>query len=226
MRLESPSLIFRKMIRKDKHITEHITFLEKMTPKKQERIINKIKKIKAGLAADKKYWGGHYHDGQGLRYIPPQLYLELEDYSGGLRYFNWFKKNFPEDSGYPDFLFEWTIILFKTGRPKEAEKKAIETFCRNTYLFDIFFGRQVTRIEKWEGSNLETPEFADNQFYYSARQENLADFSEWLYKFIESEKFMNFSGKYLDIQKRLATEKDRETRQYLIKYENQLLDEL
>ena len=64
-----------------------------MTPKKQERIINKIKKIKAGLAADKKYWGGHYHDGQGLRYIPPQLYLELEDYSGGLRYFNWFKKN-------------------------------------------------------------------------------------------------------------------------------------
>jgi hypothetical protein len=37
---------------------------------------------------------------------------------------------------------------------------------------------------------------------------------------------MNFSGKYLDIQKRLATEKDRETRQYLINYENQLLDEL
>jgi len=30
-----------------------------------------IKKIKAALSADKKYWGGHYHDGQGLRYIPP-----------------------------------------------------------------------------------------------------------------------------------------------------------
>ncbi len=85
-----------------------------MTPKQQERIKNKIQKVKAALSADKKHWGGQYHDGQGLRY------------------FNWFNKNFSDDSGYPDFLFEWTIILFKTGRLKEAEKKAFETFRSNT----------------------------------------------------------------------------------------------
>ena len=44
-----------------------------MTPKQIERVKTKIKRIKAALAADKKHWGGFFHDGQGLRYIPPQL---------------------------------------------------------------------------------------------------------------------------------------------------------
>ena len=198
----------------------------KMTPKQQERIKNKIKKVKAALSADKKRWGGQYHDGQGLRYYPPQLYIELSDFTGGLRYFNWFNKNFSDDSGYPDFLFEWTIILFKTNRLKEAGKKAFETFQSNTYLFDIFFGRQVTKIEKWEASNLQTQNFAENQFCYNNKQENLLDFSEWLDNFIATEKFILLRAKYLDIQERLKTEKDTETRHYLIQQERQLVNEL
>ena len=197
-----------------------------MTPKQQEKIKNKIKKVKAALAADKRYWGGQYHDGRGLRYIPPQLYIELNDFTGGLRYFNWFHKNFPDDIGYPDFLFEWTIVLFKTGRLREAEKKAFETFCQNTYLFDKYFERQEIKLEKWEGSNLETKDFADYQFCYSNKQDNLADFSEWLDNFIATEKFILLKNKYLDIQKRLKAEKDTETRQYLIQLERQLVDEL
>jgi hypothetical protein len=197
-----------------------------MTQKQQERIKDKIKQVKAALAADKKYWGGQYHDGRGLRYIPPKLYIELNDFTGGLRYFNWFNKNFPDDSGYPEFLFEWAIILFKTKRLKEAEKKAFETFRCNTYLFDTFFGRQVLKVTKWEGSNLETQDFADNHFCYSSKQDNLADFSAWLDKFIATEKFILLSNKYLDIQKRLATEKDTETRHYLIQQDRQLVNEL
>ena len=197
-----------------------------MTPKQQERIKNKIKKIKAALAADKKYWGGQHHDGHGLRYIPPQLYIELKNYTGGLRYFNWFNKNFPDDSGYPNFLFEWTIILFKTGRLKKAERKAFETFCSNAYLFDIYFGRQVTNSKKWEGSNLESQEFADQQFCYSTKQNNLADFSEWLDKFIRTENFILLSNQFIDIQKRLETESDTETRYYLIHYKRKLVNEL
>jgi hypothetical protein len=197
-----------------------------MTPKQQARIKNKIKKVKAALSADKKRWGGQYHDGQGLRYYPPQLYIELDDFTGGLRYFNWFNKNFSDDSGYPDFLFEWTIILFKTGRLKEAEKKAFETFRSNTYLFDVFFDRQVTKIEKWEGSNLQTQDFADNQFCYNSKQENLLNFSEWLDNFIATNKFVLLSNKYLDIRKRLETERDTEIRHYLIQQERQLENEL
>lgn len=197
-----------------------------MTPKQQERIKNKIKKIKGALAADKKRWGGQYHDGQGLRYYPPKLYIELNDFTGGLRYLNWFSKNFSDDCGYPDFLFEWTIILFKTGRLKDAEKKAFETFQSNTYLFDTFFGRKLTETAKWEGSNLETQDFAVNHFSYNSKQENLTDFSEWLNNFITTEKFLLLSAKYLDIQKRLETEWDTETRHNLIQQKHELRNEV
>lgn len=84
----------------------------------------------------------------------------------------------------------------------------------------------MTRIKKWEGSNLQTQDFADNQFYYNSKQDNLVDFSEWLDKFITTEKFIYLSNKFLDIQKRLVTENDTETRHYLIQHERQLINEL
>ena len=189
-------------------------------------IRNKIKKIKAALAADKKRWGGFHHDGQGLRYAPPRLYIQLGDFSGGLRYLNWFNKNFPDDIGYPDFLFEWTVILFKTGRQKEAEKKAFRTFTRNTYLFDKFFGRPITKIDKWEGSNLEVAEFATDYFDYSYNQENLSDFAECLDKLTQTEKFIALTNKYIEIHKRLKNEHDFETRRYLGKQADKLENEI
>ena len=98
-----------------------------MTPKQIERIQIKIATIKRALAADKRQWGC-YDDSRGLRYLPPALYLKLQDYKGAMRYFNWFHKIFDDDAGYPMFLFEWTITLFKNGKRKEAEKMALKTF--------------------------------------------------------------------------------------------------
>jgi hypothetical protein len=187
-----------------------------MTPKQEERLRNKIKKIKAVLAADKKFWGGFHHDGQGHRYSPPKLYIQLGDYSGGLRYMNWFNKNFPDDGGFPDFLFEWTVILFKTGRLKEAEKKAFNTFRRNTYLFDKFFGRTITPIDKWEGSGLETAEFAIDHFVYSHKQENLVDFADWLDCLTKTETFKQLTSRYIEIYKQLKIEQNVKNRGRLI----------
>jgi len=193
-----------------------------MKPKQQERIKNKIKKIKVALAADKKHWGGFYDDSQGLRYLPPTFYIQLGDFSGGLRYLNWFKKNFPDDVGFPDFMFEWTIILFKTGRLKEAEKKAFQAFNRNSYMFDKFFGRTILPIDKWEGSNFEVAEFAIKYFDYSKNQDNLLDFTEWLDKLIQTEKFTSLSNKYVELLKQLKYEDDFEKRKCLIQQANLL----
>ena len=198
----------------------------KMTPKQQERLQNKIKKIKAALAADKRHWGGYYHDGGGLRYLPPGLYIQLEDWSGGLRYLNWFRKNFPDDAGFPDFLFEWTLILFKKGKLKEAEKKAFKTFSRNTYLFDKFFGRTVVPIDKWEGSLLESADFAIQHFHYSAEKKELADFADWLDGFTQTDKFIRLSTAYIEIQKKLLHETDPDKRWNLMEQARQLKEEL
>jgi hypothetical protein len=191
-----------------------------MTPKQIERVQKKIADIKRTLAAEKRKFGC-YDDGRGLRYLPTKYFIQLADYSGGLTYTKWFDKNFPDDSGFPDFLFEWAIILFKTGKTKEAEKKAFQTFCSNTYLFDKYFGRQIIPIDKWEGSNLEIPAFT-KYLDYSSEQKELADFTKWLDTFLSTQDFINRSNKYIDIQKRLKTEDDEETRHYLVEAASQL----
>jgi hypothetical protein len=76
-----------------------------MTPYQKQRLELKIKKIRNILAAEKRKFVG-YDDSRGLRYLPTSIYIKLQDYKGGLVYTRWFAKNFPDDAGFPDFLFE------------------------------------------------------------------------------------------------------------------------
>jgi hypothetical protein len=193
-----------------------------MTPKQIERIQNKIKNIRKTLYNEKRMFGC-YDDSRGLRYAPLNLYLKIGDYKGGLTYLRWFNKNFPYDIGMPDFLFEWTIILFKLKKFKEAESKAIETYFANSYLFDKFFERPIFPIEKYENSNLEIPEFAE-YLNYSKNQIELNDFAEWLADFEKLEKFKEIKSKFHEIGKKLKNENDTETRRYLLKQLYQLRD--
>ncbi len=160
-----------------------------MTPKQIERIQKKIKKIKAEMAADKKRWGGVHDDSRGLRYLPPELYIKIEDYTGGLRYINWFDKNFPDDMGFPIFLFEWALILFKKNRIDEAEAKVIAVFNLNPYVLDTFLGNPIEKFPINHWSPITTPEYAGECLNYSHTQPNCIDFADWLQVFIQRAKF-------------------------------------
>ncbi|MGF1670266.1 MAG: hypothetical protein ACFCU6_07445 [Balneolaceae bacterium] len=196
-----------------------------MTPKKEERIRNKIAKIRKELAADKQRWGGYHHDGRGLRYIPPGLFIQIKDYKGGLRYLRWFDRTFSDDCGHPVFLFEWTLILFKTGNEKEAEKKAYETFISNTYLFDKFLDKELLKFEKWEGSNWETESLTEH-FHYSKDEPEFSDFVEWLEAILTSEKFYKLANEFIEIETRLKTESVGKTRTELVSRRSNLLKNL
>ncbi|RZJ89728.1 MAG: hypothetical protein EOO60_09705, partial [Hymenobacter sp.] len=106
-----------------------------MTPKQAARLRQQITAIRRTLAAEKKKFGG-YDDSRGLRYLPTRYYVQLADFAGGLTYTRWFAKNFPDDAGFPDFLFEWTFILFERGKLPQAEQQAFATFCADRQLFD------------------------------------------------------------------------------------------
>jgi hypothetical protein len=195
-----------------------------METKKAERLRKKIATIKRALAAEKRRFG-EYDDGRDLRYLPLALFIKLQDYPGGLRYTKWFQKNFPGDMAVPDFLFEWTIILFKNGKLIEAEKKAYQAFCSNTYLFDKFFGKPIVPIKKYESFNLEHAAFTEN-LAYSSKQVPLRDFSAWLEQITTTEKFIRLSTKFIAVQKRMKTETDQETWGYLMKWSYQLEHEM
>jgi hypothetical protein len=195
-----------------------------VTPKQIERVKKKIADIKRALASEKKKFGC-FDDSQGLRYLPSKYFIQLGDYPGGMTYLTWFDKNFPDDSGFPEFLFEQTIILFKSGKTKEAEQKAFQTYCSNPYWFDKFFGRSLTPLDIWHSSNLTTPGYTV-ALEYSNRQVELRDFSEWLDKYMITDDFTNRSKKYISIYYRLKTEIDSEMRHYLVQQAHQLMQAL
>lgn len=196
-----------------------------MTEKQQERVRLKIKKIKAALAEDRRRCGGFYDDSRGLRYLPLEHYIKLKDYSGGKRYLNWFYKNFPDDMGFPDFLFEATIILFYSKKLKEAKVKLFEVFTRNTYVIDKFLGNPIRQKEVYEGSNLEGIEYLD-YFNYSREEESLSEFTLWLDETYNSQWFKSAADEYLDVKAQLKTEREYEKRVALIKRERALTDRL
>lgn len=185
-----------------------------MTPKQADRLRKKITDIKRVLAAEKKKFGA-YDDSRGLRYFPTRYYIQLCDFKGGLTYLRWFAKNFPDDAGFPDFLFEWTIILYQNGKTKEAEKKAIETFCADIHLLDEFLGRPGIPIEPWEYAAIASDSFSA-YFDSLGKQTILVDFAEWLTAFTATERFLTSSNRYIDLRRQLEDEHDLEKRRHLV----------
>jgi len=195
-----------------------------MTPKQEDKIRTKIARIRKELAADKKRGGGFYDDSRGLRYLPPEQFIKLRDYKAGLRYLRWFNRTFPDDIGYPMFLFEWTIILFKTGNIKEAEKKALQTYFENTYLLDTFLGNALTVIEKRGNSNWQKVELAEI-LTYSKNDAEFTDFGAWLEHFLTSEKFNTFADELMEIDRNLVTEPVGALRTELVKRRYKLIED-
>jgi hypothetical protein len=191
-----------------------------VNPRGKAAVVKKLARIKSALAADKRKWGA-WDDSRGLRYLSPGLFIKIEDWEGGLKYLKWFAKNFPDDIGMPEFLLEWAVILFKNNNLAESKCKVFEAFFSNTYLLDSFLGRSVVPVDKWEGSNLESPEYV--QHVSSTHKEpELADFSKWLETLTSTDEFQLMKNKFTELNIKLKREKDGEIRIYLIAQIRQL----
>lgn len=186
-----------------------------MTDKQIDRVRKKIEKYKKALTADKKYWGGYYHDGAGIRYAIPKLFIKIIDYKGGLKYLNWFDKNFPADIGDPIFLFEWTFILFKCGKLKEAEEKAHRTFFSNTYLWDIFLGKKLLNLDITESSSWEFQSIG-NYFTYTSSDTEFIEFTSWIQGVLNNRRFLETVNEFVQIEQQLKTEPVGQIRSELV----------
>lgn len=195
-----------------------------MTEIQIKRIKTRIEKYKKALADDKKRWGGEHHDGRGIRYEITSEYIKLKDYKGGLRYLNWFRKYFPDDAGYPLFLFESAFILFKNNKLKEAEKKAHRAFFSGALIFNIFSEGVISkRIHKdnfiWKS------EFLIESFPYSGKEEEFTEFAAWLEIIFMKNDFIEKVEEYHELEQKLINEPDSaeierlEKRRFQIKYE-------
>ena len=193
-----------------------------MTLKQIEKAKAQIVAIRKTIADEKRQWGG-YHDGRGFRYAPPQYYVKLNDFKGAMTYFRWFQKNFEDDSGEPHFLFEWCITLFKNGKLKDAEKKAVETFMSNTYLIDKFLGKPLHGFDELPDSEWQKEQLT-RYSPYSAEQEALKDFAQWLFQFVQSDKFKAITTAFIENEIQLLTEPVGAKRSALVDRKYRMLD--
>jgi len=196
-----------------------------MNSTKENTVRKEIQRIKKALEADKVRWGGHYHDSVGRRYLPPRLFISISDFSGALDYFRWFNQTFPDDVGSPDFLFEWCITLFMNNMDREAERMAFRTFSSNIYLFDAFFGRNISEKNIWHSSNDSKIKFATDYFDYSSKQDNLVTFSKWLDAFTQSGVFIKSSNLYIELYGKLLAEGEVSIRSRILKQVDKLENE-
>ena len=185
-----------------------------MTPKQADRLRQQIADIRRGLATEKRKFGG-YDDSRGLRYVPTRYYIQLGDFSGGRTYLRWFTKCFPDDAGFADFLFEWTIILFRNGQVNEAAQKALEAHRADIQLLDSFLGRPGTPREPWETAPLAADAYA-SYFHALRKHTNLVDFAEWLAAFTVTEEFCSRSSQFIELNRQLHGETDPEKRRTLV----------
>jgi hypothetical protein len=157
-----------------------------MTPKQIERVQNKIKRIRKEIYEEKRLYGG-YHDGRGLRYIPFELFLKIQDFKGGLVYLRWFTKTFPEDIGMPVIMLMASLIYFKNDKIKDAEKKALQAYFADSMTLDIFFERPIVQAKD---SNFDLNAIKD--FFEDLKKQNdLNDFQNWLADFMKTLDFID-----------------------------------
>jgi len=175
-----------------------------MTANQIDKTKDKIRKIRSVLAAERKKFGG-YDDSRGLRYLPTALYVKIGDFDGGFRYLNWFNKNFRNDAGFPEFLFEAAIILFKKRKIEDAKKYVLRTYFANTFLIDKFFLKPPSRRNRNVTIGFQYYEYLQN-FQYRCDQQELLEFGQWLKDFIESNDFIAFKEEHDTIENQLETE--------------------
>ncbi len=186
-----------------------------MTEKQIERVQAKIQKLKKELANDKKRWGGYYDDSRGLRYGILELYIKIADYKGGLRYVNWFEKNFPEDTLNSFFTFECGFILYQSGKHKEAKRKIYKTFFNNPFLLPHFLGLSMLDFENSEYSAWQR-EIVEKYFKYHYTQSAFTEFAEWVNLQLEEPDFISRKIKYIQLNQQLKDEPVGKKRSMLV----------
>ena len=170
-----------------------------------QAIKKKATAIQKALEKEKQTYG-FINDGRGKRYQAALLLLEIEDYKGLLKYYDWFYAHFPDDIGFPELHLSWVYTALNTGQDALLHKHLVELEDINTYVLPKLLGQPVERVEKWEGSNLETEEYADYLLEKHVLRELLTpEVKARLLTISQSEVYQSYKQRFLAYQVEIDT---------------------
>jgi tetratricopeptide (TPR) repeat protein len=158
---------------------------------------------------------GYINDGAGKRYLIGPLFYLSGDLQKATEYFEWYEKEFYDDSGEPLHYIYWTLALLKNGEEKKAETKFSEALIQNIYLLPKLVGLDIGSPDIWHGSNWAQPEYI-----LELQKEMLPQLTEdennWIRKKIQSLEVRRIIKEYIATYKALKNQKDIKKRSVIL----------
>ena len=99
---------------------------------------------------------------------------------------------------------------------------ALRTYFSNTFLLDKFFLKEFKDEDKKVSANYQHAGYLTN-FTLRHDQDDLLEFSDWLKKFIHTERFLKTKTEFDEIERQLITEPVGRKRTMLVKRLLQLI---
>ena len=130
-------------------------------PADPKKIRARIRDYERKFQRELEEHGNGYGDGAGKRYFLGPLYMLVGDLDGALKSFRWFDETYPEDSGEPGHCLCWTLALRRADNNDAAMRKLRQTMLMNLYLIPRLLGREVRKLDIWEGSSDGWPSYVD-----------------------------------------------------------------
>ena len=186
-----------------------------MTPRQIEKIKKQIKSERAFLSAEKRKFGD-YFDNRGRRYIIAELYTDIKDYKGVLRYYNWFNKEFPDDIGFPEVHLSWIIAAIKEKKLQIAYKHLVLLEEINSYLIPKILGIKQLEIQKWDSMDLSTIDYA-NHITENCKSWIDQEIINFLDETTSREEYKIFKKKVIECDLKLNSKNEKISRKKILK---------
>lgn len=193
-------------------------------PDTEKKLKSRISSYKSALNKDKKIHG-FVRDGGGKRYLLFCLYFVLDDLKKSEEYFDWYRKEFPDDAGEPIQKLCWTVSLHRMGKDNEAKFRLADLMLSNLYLIPHVLGQDIHEYDIWHSSNFEETyyiEYIPERVKENIRPEEI----QWIKTLYQSSELVRIRKRYIEIYHELKNVNEVEARETLLKESYSLLDSL
>jgi hypothetical protein len=183
-------------------------------PDTEKKLRSRISSYKSALNKEKKDYC-YISDGSGKRYLLFCLYFVLGDLNKSRQYFEWYKKEFPDDVGEPIQKLCWALSLHRMKNDDEARYMLAELMLSNLYLIPNIIGLDVQKYDIWHSSNFEDIDYVGHipaEVRKSIKESEI----KWMDTLYNSFEFRRIRKRYIEIFHELQRTKELEKRKDLL----------
>jgi hypothetical protein len=193
-------------------------------PDTDKKLKAMISRYKSALNKEKKTYG-NIDDGSGKRYVLFWLYFVLDDLEKSREYFEWYKKEFSDDTGDPIQKLCWALSLHRMKNDNEAKFMLADLMLSNLYLIPKIIGIDVQKYDIWHSSSLGDIDYVE-EIPGEVRERIKESEIQWMKELYQSFEFRRIRERYVEISKQLQHTKEIEKRRKLLNESYALLDSL